>query len=203
MKLLLQRVRQAGATHSRGALFIVFAAIFAIGAVLPSLRSKPAPQAPTTTPSHPSVSTPTSPDYVVTTFSGASFVPGITDSGNHCDDCSTGISLPFDVQFYDQTFPAGSTAYINSNGFLAFNYPGGGCCGACIPYGGFNNVIFVGSFDLYTADSANGQGVFTSISGAAPHRIFNIEWRARRCCLGGAPTEQDRKSTRLNSSHAN
>src|ERR1700731_5145313 len=28
-----------------------------------------------------------SPDYVVTTSSGATIVPGTTDTGNHCDDC--------------------------------------------------------------------------------------------------------------------
>jgi hypothetical protein len=60
----------------------------------------------------------TSPDYIVTTTTGATIVPGTTDTGNHTDDGSTGVALPFDVQFYDQTFSAGNFVYVNSNGFL-------------------------------------------------------------------------------------
>jgi HYR domain len=130
----------------------------------------------------------TSPDYIVTQSSGATIVPGTDDTGNHCDDCSTGITLPFDVMFYDQTFTAGSTIFVNSNGFLSLSTnPGNGCCGYCIPLGFTSNVISPGSSDLFTADSASGQGIFTSVSGVAPNRIFNIEWRARYCCNSGAP----------------
>jgi|SRR5947209_4905263 len=185
MKLILQRVRQAGASNSRAALFIIFTIIFVIGSALPSLVSKESPpvKVPTeaSVPASPQVSTPSSPDYVVTTFTGASIVPGTTDTGNHVDDASTGIALPFDVQFYDQTFPAGSTVWINSNGFLSFDSAYGGCCGSCIPNGAVSNIISVAWRDFYTADAAGGQGVFTSISGATPHRIFNIEWRVRPC----------------------
>jgi hypothetical protein len=137
------------------------------------------------------VSTPTasatSPD-IVTQSSGATIVPGTDDTGNHCDDCSTAITLPFDVTYYDQTLTAGSTIFVNSNGFLSLSTnPGNGCCGYCIPLGFASNVISPGSSDLYTADLASGQGIFTSVSGAAPNRIFNIEWRTRYCCSSGAP----------------
>ena len=40
MKLLLQRVRQAGAINSRGALFIFLAILFGFGAALPLATSK-------------------------------------------------------------------------------------------------------------------------------------------------------------------
>ncbi len=55
-------------------------------------------------------------DYTITTGSGI-IVYGITDTGNHCDDCITAIALPFPVTFYDQTF---FSVGISSNGNLQF-----------------------------------------------------------------------------------
>src|SRR5207302_5993156 len=72
------------------------------------------------------------PDYVVTTTSGASIVPGTTDIGNHCDDCTTTIALPFAITFYDQTF---TSANVSSNGELQFTSNTQGCCGTCVPDG--------------------------------------------------------------------
>ena len=40
-------------------------------------------------------------------------VPGTTDIGNHCDDCTTVISLPFSLTLYDQTF---TSSHRSSNG---------------------------------------------------------------------------------------
>ena len=37
--------------------------------------------------------------YVTSTGTGA-IVPGTTDTGNHCDDCATAITLPFPVTVY-------------------------------------------------------------------------------------------------------
>src|ERR1043166_9455542 len=52
-------------------------------------------------------------------------VPGTTDTGNHCDDCDTLISLPFNFQLYDQTY---NSVNVSSNGrldFVVVNEPGG------------------------------------------------------------------------------
>src|SRR5438552_3617273 len=169
MKLLLNRFRQAGASNSRGTLFLLFAVVCILGAALPPARSKQAPQIAPTAPITPSLNAPSSsPDYIVTTFAGASIVPGTTDTGNHTDDASTGITLPFDVQFYDQTFSGGSTIYVNSNGFLSFDSPYSGCCGGCVPTSEFSNAILGLWEDLITYNSA-GKGIFTSVSGVAPH----------------------------------
>ena len=43
------------------------------------------------------------PSYTFTSGTGT-IVPGMTDTTNHCDDCTTVISLPFPVSLYDQTF---------------------------------------------------------------------------------------------------
>src|SRR5262249_12027569 len=42
-------------------------------------------------------------DYTTSTGSGT-ITPGDTDTGNHCDDCSTAVSLPFPISVYGQTY---------------------------------------------------------------------------------------------------
>jgi hypothetical protein len=114
--------------------------------------------------------------------------PGTTDIGNHTDDGDTFVSLPFAFQLYDQTY---SGVNVSSNGRLDFvtaNEPGGYIT-SCLPappnVGPYDFTIFPMWQDMRT-DSQSGCasfpggtcGVFTSVSGSAPNRIFNIEWRA-------------------------
>src|SRR5207302_1911491 len=47
----------------------------------------------------------------------------------------------------------------------------------CLPWTGHTYIILPYWDDLYLVNS--GFGIFTSISGTAPNRIFNIEWRAQ------------------------
>jgi hypothetical protein len=54
-------------------------------------------------------------NYVTSTTTGNTIEPGSADTGNHCDDCSTAIALPFPVSVYGQTFNAANVA---SNGAL-------------------------------------------------------------------------------------
>src|SRR2546423_4206746 len=75
----------------------------------------------------PNVSVPT-PNYTVTSSTGASIVPGTTDVGNHCDDCITGITLPFPVILYDQVF---TSAGVSSNGNLQLGSGNGAYTNAC------------------------------------------------------------------------
>ncbi len=136
-------------------------------------------------------------------------VPGTDDIGNHCDNCVTNIELPFDYEFYGVTY---NSANISSNGNIQFTGNNNGIPGSGLPNISFTNTIFVYSADLHTGafieelrnktadskvsndtaeggDPFNGKGIFTSISGVAPNRIFNIEWRAVFCCSNnnGAP----------------
>jgi hypothetical protein len=111
--------------------------------------------------------------YTISQTSGASIVSGVTDIGNHCDDCTTTINLPFAYSFYSQTF---SNVAISSNGNLQFAGNNTASQNACLPQYGFDQTIFPFWQDLVT--DGPGNGVFTSTSGAAPNRIFNIEWRA-------------------------
>ena len=98
MKIFLQRVKQAGASNSRVALFILFTAVFIVGAALPSITIKAAAQkrAPVLVPSPvaPSPKSPASDDYYFFTSNGAAIVPGTDDTGIHCDDCTGQITAP-------------------------------------------------------------------------------------------------------------
>ena len=108
-------------------------------------------------------------DYTITEGTGT-LVPGTTFVPNtSCNDCTAGMVLPFPFTFYDQTFTqarvsSNGNLQFTSNNHLPFNY--------CLPVTEYNNAIFAFWDDMYTD-----LGVYTSISGSAPNRIFNIEWR--------------------------
>src|SRR5256886_3668620 len=125
------------------------------------------------------------PNYTITSSTGAEIVPGDTDIGNHCDDCTTGITLPFPIILYDQVF---SSAVISSNGTLQFASNITAFGNGCLPGDNgqtFSYTIFPYWDDLYTARDDLGEGIFTSVSGSASTRIFNIEWRAEHCRCNG------------------
>jgi uncharacterized protein (TIGR03790 family) len=114
--------------------------------------------------------------YTVTASSGASIVPGTTDTGVHAAlRGGTNVFLPFAYNFGGQSF---TNVFVNGNGILQFssqdtqNYYG------TIPDAAFSNMIAV-HWELLRLDLP-GKGIFTSVSGTAPNRIFNIEWRAVR-----------------------
>jgi hypothetical protein len=113
-------------------------------------------------------------------------VPGTTDTGNHCAWCDTLISLPFPFVLYEQTF---TTLNVTSSGRLDFvcNNEPAGYTETCPPAPPnncpYDFTIFALWHEWYTGTGAtgcsswaNGCGIFTSISGSAPNRVFNIEW---------------------------
>jgi hypothetical protein len=117
-------------------------------------------------------------------------VPGTTDTGNHCIWCDTTINLPFPFVLYDQTFNA---VMVNSSGRLDFvcNNEPSGYTETCLPAPPnncqYDYTIFALWGEWYTGTGAtgcstwvNGCGIFTSVSGTAPNRIFNIEWHVVR-----------------------
>jgi hypothetical protein len=78
------------------------------------------------------------------------------------------------VTFYNSTF---NQAYVSSNGNLQFTgtelYLGTSCP---LPNNCVNAAtIFAYQTDLRTDDLNN--GIFTIVTGTAPNRVFNIEWR--------------------------
>jgi photosystem II stability/assembly factor-like uncharacterized protein len=111
--------------------------------------------------------------YTITQSNGIGIVPGTSDIGNHADDGTTTIALPFGFAFYGQVF---SNATLSSNGNLQFLSSDTQYANTCLPYSGFNYAIAPFWDDLRTDCTSN--GIFTSTSGITPNRIFNIEWRA-------------------------
>src|SRR5207249_9773935 len=102
-------------------------------------------------------------------------VPGTTDIGNHCDDCATTIALPFAYNLYGTSF---TSASATSNGQLDFQVTDTNWTNTCLPDTSAGYAIFAHWDDLRTDISGTvGSGIFTSVSGSAPNRIFNIEWR--------------------------
>ena len=110
-------------------------------------------------------------------------MPGTTNIGSACDDCTTAITLPFAYTFYNNASTTSAT--VSSNGSLQFTSAVSPYTNACLPDATHNNAIF-GLWDDLRTDAQAGCsgnpggvcGVFTSTSGSAPNRIFNIEWRA-------------------------
>jgi hypothetical protein len=115
-------------------------------------------------------------DYSISQSTGATLVPGTTFVPNSlCNDCTAPMVLPFPVQFYNQTF---TQARASSNGNLQFTSDNALPFNSCLPNPEYNNVIYGYWDDLFL--DCSGCGIYTSVSGTAPNRIFNIEWRAHR-----------------------
>src|SRR6184192_1378722 len=122
------------------------------------------------------------PDHYVITQIGGSIVPGTTDIGNHADDLVTTIALPFSYTVYDQTFNA---INLSSNGNAQFTTTDILWVNSCpLPWTTHNYTIFPYWDDQRTdvnpgcAGFPGGTcGIFTSVTGSPPNRIFNIEWR--------------------------
>ncbi|MFL5734776.1 MAG: dockerin type I repeat-containing protein [Chloroflexia bacterium] len=113
-------------------------------------------------------------NYSIASSTGASLVAG-TDlvPGSRCDDCLADVTLPFTYNLYGT--PYGS-AKVGSDGYMLFTGATLSFVNSCLPYANFNNALMPYWDDLRT-DCA-GCGIYTSVSGSAPNRILNIEWRA-------------------------
>jgi len=112
---------------------------------------------------------------------GGSIVPGSTDIGNHTDDGTTFISLPFSYTLYDQTF---NGVNVSSNGNAQFTTTDVDWVNVCLPWAAHDYTVLP-YWDDQRTDANPGCstfpggtcGIFTSVTGTAPNRIFNIEWR--------------------------
>ena len=114
-------------------------------------------------------------NYVTTTQTGQSIVPGTTDVGNHCDDCATLVDFPFPVTVYGSSYTSG---YVTDNGSLQLLTSNGGALRRRfmpLAINGFDRALIPYLGDLRTDES--GDGIFTATTGSAPHRQFVIEWR--------------------------
>jgi hypothetical protein len=114
--------------------------------------------------------------------SGVAIDPGTLDIGNHCDDCTTTIALPFAVTIYGASY---NSCKVSSNGTLQFTTDDSSYSNACLPQAATLGVAICAHWDDLLTDGA-GKGIFTSVQGTAPNRVFNVEWRARYYSGGGS-----------------
>ncbi len=143
------------------------------------------PTATPTPPSTPITTTGVGTQYDVSAVQNAALVSGTVDTGNHCDDCSTQVTLPFSYTLYDQSF---GSAYVTSNGQLDFTAPPDESgSNDTLPDTAATDAIFAHWGDLRTDTNQlddSPSGVYTTVSGAAPNRMFTIEWRATSYAIG-------------------
>ncbi len=131
------------------------------------------PGGPTNTPLPSATPTTCVANYTLTTSTGATIVPGTTMvSGSNCDDCVNPAAIPFPFTFYGNSY---SSVNVDSNGTLQFVSSTSTFTNACEPYASHNYVIHAYWDDLLLTTA--GDGIYTSVSGSAPNRIFNVEWR--------------------------
>jgi hypothetical protein len=122
------------------------------------------------------------PNYTITTQTGQEIVAGTADTGNHCDDCVTMITLPFPVYIYGVPY---TSASVVSNGNIQFTTMSTAFGNVCLPSPNHGRAFFPYWNDLLT--NGAGQGIFTVTTGLAPNRVFYIEWRAGYFSGGGGP----------------
>jgi hypothetical protein len=143
----------------------------ATASLTPSTFDQPAPTA-TATATATVTPVQTCCQYLTDSGTGT-IMPGIIDTGNHCDNCLTLVTLPFPVTFYNSSF---SQAYVSSNGNLQFTGNAPDLSTSCpLPNRCLGAAILAYQGDLRT--DGPGNGIFTLVTGSAPDRVFNIEWR--------------------------
>jgi hypothetical protein len=151
----------------------------------------PTPMPPTSTPTVTTSQTPTvtstpfptcgpGSDYLVFPSAGAAIDPGATlVVGSQCDDCVSGIILPFPYSFYGIEY---EQVNASSNGNLQFGGATVEYDNICLPAPSLGGSILAHWDDLLTNQSP-ADGIYTSVVGVTPNRVFNIEWRG---CLYSA-----------------
>jgi hypothetical protein len=113
-------------------------------------------------------------NYSITQSSGASIVPGSSlVPGSQGDDAIANITLPFTYYLYGTAY---NSVNASANGNLQFDSQNPTFRNECLPSANVGSAILAHWDDLLTYNP--GEGIFTSVSGSAPNRIFNIEWRA-------------------------
>ena len=122
-------------------------------------------------------------NYTIAQSTGA-IVPGTALApGSQCDECVTTIPLPFTYYLYGQPF---TSVIAGENGTLGFAANANSFGNFCLPRLSFDYAILPHWDDLITsANISPTLGIYASVTGAAPERIFNIEWRACRYGISG------------------
>lgn len=91
------------------------------------------------------------------------------------DDGLGTFSLPFDFNFDDKVFAAGSTMRVCTNGWMDFN----GTQGQYDPYiDRVGDKTFPRSIYVFSIDGDVFDGVYYGVTGTSPNRVVTVEWRS-------------------------
>ena len=121
-------------------------------------------------------------NYVFTTSAGNAIVPGVTlVPGSQADDATSSVAIPFSYTAYGTGY---NSVNVGTNGNLQFTTINTAFTNVCPLPAAAMGVSFFPHWDDLNMSAGGALGIYTSVSGVAPNRIFNIEWRAR--LFGGA-----------------
>src|SRR5204863_7064544 len=109
-------------------------------------------------------------DHYVIAQIGGSIVPGTTDIGNHTDDGTTFVSIPFTYTLYDTNYTG---VNVSSNGNAQFVTTDINWVNSCpLPWISPSHDYTVFPYwDDQRTDLGTGSGIFTSTTCSAPNRI--------------------------------
>ncbi|MFG2616667.1 S8 family serine peptidase [Streptomyces sp. NPDC048507] len=91
------------------------------------------------------------------------------------DNTTERVDLPFPLPLYGKTY---AQAWIGTNGTVSFGGNHTGDVNGDIPSTATPNAALYPFWDdLVVGPAGSGSGVFTAVTGSAPHRTYVIEWR--------------------------
>lgn len=112
--------------------------------------------------------------HIVRTI-GATQITGGTDVGNHLDDVATQITPPFNITMYGVSY---NKISVSPNANIQFGTTLSDYFPNTIPHSTFTTAIYVFFYD--NMSSSADRGIYTSFSGTAPNRQYNVEFRLYR-----------------------
>lgn len=132
-------------------------------------------------------------NYTIATSEGAAAAPGVTlVAGSQTDDTTSPVTLPAGFVFSVYGSPLTQLS-ADTNGILGFNAASGSsnAGNGPLPAGIYATPSLVAHWDDLDGSlgSTNGGGIYTAVSGNAPNRIFDIEWRMTRYRANAVPTD--------------
>jgi len=115
----------------------------------------------------------TNPNYQAVSSTGATMVPATSYvPGSTCNSCTVNIPLPFSYSLYDTPY---NSVVASNKGNLQFNTNTSTGANTCLPAPVLGDSI-VAYWDDLNTNINDSMGIYTSVSGVAPNRIFNIRW---------------------------
>ncbi|MCX5157503.1 S8 family serine peptidase [Streptomyces sp. NBC_00291] len=113
--------------------------------------------------------------YACATTSGRPYAAGDRQLALTGDNTTERVDLPFPLPLYGKTY---GQAWIGTNGTVSFGGNNTGDINGDLPSTATPNAALYPFWDdLVVGAAGSGSGVFTAVTGTAPHRTYVIEWR--------------------------